>query len=284
MVFLNGSLVPKQAAQVSAFDYGFLYGYGLFETVRAYSGKVFRLEQHLARLGRGAEVLGLAAKLAPLDLRRAVYDVLRANDLADARVRLTVSAGQGEPVADLDTCGPHTVFIAAQAVSPHLKQAYQTGYRVIVSQWNQPGRPSPGGVKSLNYLRNVLAKAEAKKAGSDEALLLNDRGLLAEGTACNVFLLRAGRLATPSLDSGVLPGVTRDVVLELARGLGLPVEEREVSQAELLAADEAFLTSAVIEVMPLTAVDGKAIGRGRPGAATSRLMAAFRELVARETG
>ncbi|MDO8491940.1 MAG: aminotransferase class IV [Dehalococcoidia bacterium] len=284
IVFLNGALVPKQDARISAFDYGFLYGYGLFETVRAYSGRVFRLEQHLTRLARGAEVLGLSAKLTSFDLKKAIYDVLEANHLSEARVRLTVSAGAGEPIADLDTCPAPTVFIAAQQISPQLQRAYQNGYKAVVSRWRQPGQPSPAGVKSLNYLRNVLAKAEAKKAGADEALLLNDRGYLAEGTACNVFLVDSGKLATPSLESGVLPGVTRDAVLEMARRLQLRVEEREVSLPELLKAQEAFLTSAVIEVMPLTAVNGKAIGSGRPGARSKELSDAFRELVTRETG
>lgn len=283
IVYLNGSLAPREKARISPFDYGFLYGYGLFETVRAYSGRVLRLEQHMARLDRGAQILRLSQKLAAFDLKMAIYDVLKANGLSDARVRLTVSAGEGEPIGDLDTCEAPTVFIVAQPVSSHLQQASRTGYKAIISRWRQPSQPSPAGVKSLNYLRSVLARAEAKQAGADEALQLNDRGYLGEGTTSNVFLVKSGRLATPSLESGVLPGVTRDVVKELAGALHLDLEERELSLDDLLKADEAFLTSAVIEVMPLTLVDGAPIGAGKPGPLTGRLAAAFRELVVKET-
>ncbi len=283
IVYLNGSLTPRSEARISPFDYGFLYGYGLFETVRAYTGRVFRLEQHLERLDRGAQVLGLSTKLAAFDLKKAIYDVLKANRMAEARVRVTVSAGEGEPIGDLDTCRALTVFIVAQPVSPHIIEAAKTGYKVVFSRWWQPSKPSPSGVKSLNYLRSVLARAEAKKAGADEALQLNDLGQVGEGTTCNVFLMVGGKLVTPSLDSGVLPGVTRDAVLDLARGMGLAVEERSVSPEELFKAQEAFLTSAVIEVMPLTVLDGKPIGAGKPGPTTRKLMTAFRELIVRET-
>lgn len=283
MVYLNGSLVPRREARISAFDHGFLYGYGLFETVRAYSGRVFRLKQHLARLTQGAGLLGLTSRLAAFDLEKAIYDTLTANNLSDARVRLTVSAGEGEALPDPSTCLSPTVMVVAQTIPPHLARAYRVGYRATMSHYRRCSQTALSGVKSTSYLLNVLARAEAKAAGADEALLLNEKGFLTEGTTSNIFLVAGKSLIMPPAESGILPGITRETVLEIAPALGLEAVEKDVLLLELLQADEAFLTSSVIEVMPLVNVDGSPIGSGKPASITRKLRKAYQALVAGET-
>lgn len=283
-VYFNGRLVPASEAKVSAFDYGFLLGFGLFETMRSYDGHIFRLERHLARLMKSAEVLGMGQKLGKFDLGDACYQVLKANNLSDARIRLTVSAGVGEIVPDPATCREPTVFIVATRLVPLSDEVYQRGYRVVISSVRRNSGSPYSQHKSTSWLENVLARNEARAAGADEALLLNERGMVAECSASNIFLVRKGVLCTPPVESGVLPGVTREVVLELAQSVGISFKVMEVGLKELLRAEEAFLTSSIIEVMPLTQVEGKVIGDGKPGPVTRRLMRAYRELVTRESG
>lgn len=281
IVYLNGSLMPLTEARISPFDHGFLYGYGLFETMRAYGGRVFRLERHLARLMRSAEFLGLASKLATFDLEKAVMETIGANGLSDARIRLTVSAGEGEITPDPATLKEPTVLIMAQSYTPYLMERYEKGFKVVVSTIRLNSQSPLSRIKSANYLNNILARREAKEAGADEALILNERGFLAEGSTSNIFLVIRGLLITPSEESGILPGITREAILELAPSLGIKAREREVTQEHLIKADEAFLTNSLIEVMPITEVNGKPIGSGKPGELTKRLMAAYRELVER---
>jgi len=278
IVYLNGSLMPLSQARLSPLDYGFLYGYGLFETMRAYSGRIFHLEKHLARLSRSAKLLGIDLESIP-DLEKALYNTLQANNLSHARIRLTLSGGEGEPLPDLVIRVP-TVLIVARSYTPYPRQVYKQGFKAIVSRIRRNTQSPASAMKSLNYLDNLLARQEAKLAGADEAILLNEQGFLAEGSMSNIFLVSGNALLTPSEDSGILPGITRGVVLEeLAPSLGMKKIERKIALKELLQADEAFFTNSLIEIMPLTQVGGQNIGSGRAGAVTQRLIAAYKELV-----
>ncbi len=277
IVYLNGSLMPLSQARLSPLDYGFLYGYGLFETMRAYSGRIFRLERHLARLSRSAKLLGIDLESIP-DLEKALYNTLQANNLSHARIRLTLSGGEGEPLPDLVIRVP-TVLIVARSYTPYPRQVYKQGFKAIVSRIRRNTQSPASAMKSLNYLDNLLARQEAKLAGADEAILLNEQGFLAEGSMSNIFLVSDNALLTSSEDNGILPGITREVVLELAPSLGIKTRERKIALKELLQADEAFFTNSLIEIMPLTQVGGQNIGSGRAGAVTQRLIAAYKELV-----
>jgi len=281
LVHLNGSLVPLAQARVAAMDYGFLYGFGLFETMRAYAGRVFLLDRHLARLAGSADRLGIAVDTAGLEC--AVADVIRANRLTDARIRLTVSIGEGGPTPDPAGCAQPTVLVVAGQYRPPPEHVYDAGFRAVISSIRRNSRSPLSGMKTLNYLESMLARQEARAAGADEALFLNERGLLAEASMSNLFLVHGGAVKTPALGCGVLPGVAREAVLELAEGMGIAVVEGEIVPEELSGADEAFLTNSLIEVMPLTQVDGKPVGSGKPGPLTQRLRAGYGEVVRRET-
>ena len=278
VVFLNGALVPRQEARVSPFDRGLLYGYGLFETMRAYKGRVFRLDRHLARLRLSAERLAFASELEAYDLEQAVYRTLEANKLADARIRLTVSAGPGERSLAPPAGGPIMVLVVAEklALSP---RSYEQGIRVALVSSKRNSLSPLSRIKATNYLDNLVAYSEAVALGAEEAILLNERGFIAEGSMSNIFVVAKGMLLTPSEESGILPGITREAVLELARELGIEAAEGEIPLADLLRADEAFLTSSVREVLPITSIDNKPVAQGSPGPVTRRLLAAYRHLV-----
>lgn len=289
MVSLNGELIPASQARVSVFDHGFLYGYGLFETMRAYHGQIFLLERHLERLMNSAEVIGLGPGLAGIDLGQACRDTLRANDLGDARLRLTVSNGEADAFPWAGVGAKPTVVVTARGYTPFSAEKYSRGFRVGVSSLRRCQQSLVSRIKSTNCLVAVLARQAAAAHGLDEALLLNDDGFIAEGGGCNVFFVKPSRLVTPSLGSGILPGITREVVLELAAALGIGVSEGTVGMSTIRHCDEAFLTNSMLEIMPLVAVSDDAgqavtIGSGKPGEATRRLMAAYRERVERETG
>jgi branched-chain amino acid aminotransferase len=281
IVYLNGALVPRSQARISPFDLGFLYGYGLFETMRAYSGLIFRLGIHMERLRRSAALIGLP--LEALDLGKACYDTLKANNLADGRIRLTVSIGEGEATPNPPKHPRPTALVIAASYTPPSAKTYQKGYKAVVSLIHQNSQSPLSRLKTVNYLNQLLARREAKEKGADEAILLNESGLLCEGSTNNIFLVSKGNLTTPDEESGCLPGITRQVVIELAKELGLKVAEREVRLEELLNADEAFLTSSLIELMPLTEVNGKPIGESKRGKVTERLMSAYKEAVVKET-
>lgn len=286
IVYLNGTLLSRNQAKISPFDHGFLYGYGIFETMRAYSGCIFRLQKHLDRLTRSARLLGLP--LDAFDLEQACKDTLRANNLEDARIRLTVSMGEGEGTPDPPPHPKPTVLIVATSYTPLSYETCQNGFKAIVSSIRQNSQSPLSRMKSANYLNNLLARKEARGGGADEALMLNERGFLCEGSTSNIFLVSRGSLITPNEESGCLPGVTRQAVIELALELGVSVAQREIPLEELLQAEEAFLTSSLLELMPLIGVDGKPIGgegekERKRGKITERLMIAYSELVARET-
>ena len=277
IVYLNGSLMPRSQAFISAMDYGFLYGFGLFETMRAYRGQVFRLERHLSRLAHSALILGLP--VGALALKSAVADTIQANQLSEARIRITVSIGEGATSPDPDTCNKPTVLIVAENYKPYPEKVYQKGFRAVVASIHRNSQSPLARLKSANYLESILARQEARAAGVDEALCLNEKGLLAEASMSNIFLVTDGILRTPDEESGILPGITRETILELAPQLGINTLEQDIRLDELSRADEAFLTNSLIEVMPLTEIDGKPIGPGSPGPLSRRLMAAYKKLV-----
>jgi len=277
VVYLNGQLIPRSQATISVADYGFLYGYGLFETMRAYDGEVFQLESHLRRLSASAEILGLPIKT--LDLKDAVVRTIRANRLASARVRIAISSGEGEVNANPGTCKSPTVLILAQEYKPYSESVYDKGFRAVVSSIHRNSGSSLSRLKSASYLESIMARQEARRNGADEAICLNEKGFLAEGSMSNIFIVTGGLLRTPGRDSGILAGITRETVIEIASQLSLPTAEHDIRQDELFAAEEAFLTNSLIEVMPLTEIDNRQIGSGKPGAVTRALLKAYRELV-----
>ncbi len=285
IVFLNGNLVPRSTANISPFDHGFLYGYALFETMRAYSGRIFLMNRHLDRLIRSAESLSIP--LGNTDIEEACYNTLNSNNLEDARIRLTVSIGEGDGIPDLPSHPNPTIFIIATHYTPLPAEVYQNGFKAVTSSIQQNSRPPLSRMKTANYLNSLLARQEAKAAGVNEALLLNERGALCEGSTSNVFIVLNGSLITPNVDSGCLAGITREAVITLALTLGISLIEREIIPDELAQADEAFLTNSLLEIMPLVEVDSNPIGhenqQGKPGPMTRRIMEAYGELVVRET-
>ena len=284
IIYLNGQLVSHFEAKLSPFDHGFLYGYGLFETMRAYNGRIFRLDSHLTRLRCSAESIGLAHTILTTEegkqsLKAACLATLEANELKDARIRLTVSAGEGDMTPDISTCSSPTVLISARSLAPLPPEKYGTGFKAAISFLRRNSQSPLSRLKSTCYMENVLARMTARAAGYDEAILLNEQGYLAEGSTTNVFLVSHGELITPCFESGVLPGITRDAVLEIARTSNIKATERWVELNELIEAQEAFVTNSILELMPLVSVEGRLIGPGRPGKLTGDLLFAYRKLV-----
>ena len=277
IVYLNGSLLSLNEAGISPADYGFLYGFGVFETMRAYDGKVSFLDKHLNRLARSAETLGLPA--TTLDIGKAVTATLKANKLRDARIRVTVSAGEGGAVPDPRSCTSPTVLITARHYQPPAEEIYEKGFKAVISSIRRNSQSPLSRLKTTNYLESMLAKQEAKDKGADEAVLLSERDLVAEASMSNIFLVADGILKTPQLDNGILPGITREIVLDLAPKLGIETVAGDIWLDDLFEAEESFLTNSLIEIMPLVKVAGKRIGSGKPGPVTRKFRQAYRELV-----
>jgi branched-chain amino acid aminotransferase len=257
-VYLNGKIVPSKEALVSVFDHGFLYGDGIYETMRVYDRVIFMFDEHLQRLYRSASLIGLTIPLNADGLKIAVYETLIANSLRNAYVRLTISRGQGELGLDPDLCLQPTVAIIAQELREYPKAYYEKGISLIIpdTRRNLKEAVNPR-IKSLNFLNNILAKIEAKKQGAYEAVMLNARGKLTEGTICNLFFYRDGVVCTPSVACGILDGITRGIVIELAGREGLNVREGAFTRADLYSAEEVFVTNTTMEVMPVSKVDSQ---------------------------
>lgn len=280
---LNGKLVPEKTARISVLDRGFLLGEGIFETMRSYNSRVFGIDRHLRRLRKGAEALGLQLP-SVAQLRSATDELLAANKLEQARVRLTITSGPGGPGINTPKDIEPTVVILAHPLELPSERLYRQGMRAIVLPIRKFAAAPLVGIKSVSYGENLAGRRLAAEAGADEGVFLNHLGDLCEGTASNVFVYRYGELITPDLDSGCLPGITREIVLEIAPGLGLKVRETAVSPIDLTQAEEVFLTSSTRELMPLVEIDGLPIGRGMPGPVTERLHGTYREVVRAECG
>ncbi len=281
-VYINGKFYPKEEAKVSVFDHGYLYGDGIYETLRVYSGVVFKVEEHLKRLNLSAMAMSLALPLDDNGIYKAVHDAIRENELSDAYIRVSVSRGPGEIGLDPDLCPEPTLVIIAKPLVPYPPEHYERGVKVSVVQTrrNHPECLDPS-IKSTNFLNNIFAKMEAKRAGAYEGVMLNHAGFVAEGTVCNVFMVKDGRLITPPLIAGILEGVTRGLCMRLAESAGIKVYEELFTEGQLWVADEVFITNSMMEIMPVAKVDDHTIKDGRPGEVTGRLMRAYKEEVAR---
>ena len=283
LVHLNGRLVPERDAVVSVFDRGFLYGDGVFESMRAHSGRVFRLDRHLERLRRSADLVGFGRLPDDARLRAEIAEVLSANRLTEARLRLTVTRGPGIPGDYVESGGEPTRVLSAAPFTGLDPRRYEMGVEVEVAGRSAvPADCLDPAIKTTSRIASVLARRDAAARGAFEALLLDAEGRLTEGTVSNVFLAAGGRLLTPEAPSGALPGVTRAAVLEIARASGLPVAEMRVPRTLLASAEEVFLTNTTWEVLPVVKADGRPVGEGRPGAIARDLLARLRELVRRE--
>ena len=257
-VYVNGVLMPVDEARVSVFDRGFTRGDGLFETMRAYGGRAFMLDEHLARLDRGLETLRFPVRTADLDVEFAVKETLRAAGLKSARVRAQITRGVGTTEFTARADAPPTVVVSVQPITDQPLRPLN----VIIASIRRDELSPLAGIKTINYIPSILARMEAEEAGADDAILLNYAGFVAEGCASNVFVVRSGTILTPDLASGVLPGIVRKVVLEIASDLGIPASEQPIEPALLESADEIFLTSSTREIAPVAVLNGKQVGKG----------------------
>lgn len=285
IVYLDGKFVPLSQAKVSILDRGFSYGDALFETLRVYSGKIFRLGQHLDRLKRGADLIFMKLPETRERIEDILYETFNRNQGADAVIRMTVTRGQGLPgKLWQDDCSP-TLLVHVRPYQAPPEEWYQKGVPVSLIP---DSAARLGGVseqiKSANYLSQILARKQADDQQSVEAVMINERGEVCDGTISNIFLVENGQLSTPAVNGYVLAGVTRQVVLELAGETGVPTLERVVSPDEMVKADEVFLTNTGWEILPVTRIDGETVGSGRPGLLTQTLQQEFRKSVEAEIG
>ena len=284
-IYLNDAFVQRDKAVISVFDHGFLYGDGVYETLRAYNGRIFMLSQHLARLQRSGNLIGLDIPIPEKGWPALMNEAIRRNGLTDAYLRITVSRGEGAIGLDPSLCRRPTVVIMAMPFQPYPSDLFREGVKLTIAhvRRNLATALSPQ-IKSLNFLNNILAKQEASQAGAFDALMLNVEGHLTECTTSNLFFVRTGRLCTPSVACGILDGITREVVLLLAREQGIPAEEGVYEAEALRQAEECFLTNTSMEIMPACQINNLPVGAGRPGSLTTRLQDHFRSNLARFLG
>ncbi|HUO10343.1 MAG TPA: branched-chain-amino-acid transaminase [Phycisphaerae bacterium] len=280
LVWLNGKLVPKGEAKISVYDHGMLYGDGVFEGIRQYNGRVFEKQAHLKRLFESAQAIRLKIPFTMEQLSAALEETLAANKLRDCYIRLVVTRGIGYLGISPKNCETPSVFIIADSIQMYPAEMYQNGMSIITASTirNHPNSLSPK-IKSLNYLNNILAKWEAIDAGVPEAVMLNHLGYVCECTGDNIFIVKDGVLVTPSEESGVLMGITRQAVMGIARAAGISVVEKNLTRFDLYVADECFLTGTGAEVIAVTMIDNRKIGDGKVGAVTKQLMEGFHRKV-----
>ena len=288
IVYVNGSFVSEEEAKISVFDHGFLYGDGVFEGIKAYNGRIFALDEHVDRFYESAQSIQLELPLSRDEMKKAILETVRRNNLRDAYIRPVASRGKGALGLDPRSCPKATVVIIVDAEIRHPedkgeKSLSQKGIRVITTAFrrNDPDVLSPR-IKSTNYLNNILAKLQANAVGVQDAIFLNKQGFVCELTADNLFIIKCSRVITPSLWFGILDGVTRRVVLRIAREMGLETVEEPLTLYDLYTSDECFCTATRIEVVPIVWVDGRQIGSGTPGPVTTSITKRFLELVNRE--
>ncbi len=279
-IYIDGKFYDRDDAKISVFDHGVLYGDGIFEGIRAYNGRIFRLDDHLKRLDESANAILLKLPLPIKDIEQAILETVRLNKLKDAYIRLVVTRGVGDLGLDMRKCKDGaTLFIIADRIELYPEEFYEKGLTVITSTIRQKGldQVTPG-VKSLNYLANILARAEATAAGAQEAILLNATGHVSECSGDNIFFIKDGKIFTPPTSAGILVGVTRNVVMELCeKKLGVKVIERNFPRYDLYSADEVFLTGTGAEVISAVRIDGRVIGKGSAGPITKTLIKHFRD-------
>ena len=282
LVYVNGRFLPEAEACISVFDRGFLYGDGVFETMRSYGGRIFRLARHMDRLRQSAEIIELRLPHEPERLAEICNQLLERNGLADAILRLSVTRGRSAGGIGTAQAGEPGVVAFIRPPRPLPESAYAEGVSAkIVSVRRTPSSALDARMKSMNFLNNILATAEAERAGAYQAILLNHAGYIAEASTANVFFATDGELFTPGLDCDILPGITRAALLELASEMGIPCEERNIEPSEIRGFRECFLSSSGVELVPVTRIDDSPVGAGTPGPLYTRLHAAYRELVRR---
>jgi branched-chain amino acid aminotransferase len=284
-IWINGKLYDKELATVSVFDHGLLYGDGIFEGIRIYNERVFKLKEHITRLYASAKAIMLDIGMQKSDMIQAVEDTVKANEKIDGYIRLVVTRGVGDLGINPATGKKATIIIIVGDISVYPKEHYSKGIAIITSSVR---RISPHQfdtrIKSLNYLNNILAKMEANNAGCMEALMLNAEGYIAECTADNIFAVRKGQIASPHRSGSNLEGITRGTVIDAAKRLGIPTEETALTQYDMYTADECFMTGTGAEIMPVTKIDGRVIGNGTPGIITESLQKEFWKIVKEQCG
>ncbi len=283
-IYIDGKFYAEDDAKVSVFDHGLLYGDGIFEGIRFYNGRVFRLEEHLERLWDSARSICLQIPMSQRAMTEALLETIRQNDLREGYIRLLVTRGVGSLGLNPEQCKKPSVIIITAQLALYSEAVYRNGLTVVTcaTRRTNPSALNPA-VKSLNYLNNVMARIEANQANADEALMLNDEGNVAECTADNVFIVKRGHIFTPPITAGALRGITRSVVFEIAAETGIKVTEADITRHDVFIADECFLTGTAAEIIPVVKVDSRPIGTGKPGPITARMIARFREMT-RETG
>src|SRR6266516_779572 len=283
-IYVDGKFYSEANAKISVFDHGLLYGDGIFEGIRFYNGRVFRLEEHLERLWDSARSICLQVPISMREMAAAVLETIRQNDLRDGYIRLLVTRGIGNLGLNPMQCKHPSVIIIAATITLYRENFYRKGLTIVTcaTRRSNPAALNPA-VKSLNYLNNVMARIEANLAGADEALMLNDAGNVAECTADNVFIIKHDHIFTPPVTAGALRGITRSIVFEIAAELGIKITEADITRHDVFVADECFLTGTAAEIIPVVKADGRLIGNGKPGPITTRTIARFREMT-RETG
>ena len=283
-IYIDGQFYDRENAKVSVFDHGLLYGDGVFEGIRAYNSRIFKLREHVARLFKSAKAILLTIPMSVDELCEAVRATCEANEIEDGYVRLLVTRGEGSLGLDPESCARPSVIVIASGIQLYPEEYYERGLTIVTAPTmrNLQNAINPA-IKSLNYLNNILAKIEASNAGCEEAIMLNSEGFVAECTGDNLFILSEGILCTPPLAAGALYGITRNVVMDLARAQDLEVVEKNISRYDVFVAEECFLTGTGAEVVPVVKVDKRVIGDGVPGPVTRRLVAAYHDLT-RSTG
>lgn len=278
-IYLDGKLVDKDKAVISVFDHGLLYGDGVFEGIRTYDGLVFRLKEHIDRLYKSADAIELKIPLTKIEMIEAVIETLKANSLKDSYIRLVVTRGVGDLGLDPRKCAKATIFIITDKIKLYPEKFYFEGLAIVTAtiRRNLPQALDPR-IKSLNYLNNILAKIDAIKSGTEEAIMLTHDGYVAECTGDNIFIVKNGELLTPPVEVGALEGITRDAVISLAKKMDIPVFERMMKMEDVYAADEVFLTGTAAELIPVVSIDERKIDGGKPGAMTQRIREEFKKL------
>lgn len=280
-IYIDGQLLEEAEAKISVFDHGLLYGDGVFEGIRFYNGRVFRLEQHIQRLFDSARAIHLTIPLTFEEIVEATLDTIRANHLADGYIRMVVTRGMGNLGLNPYQCPKASVIIIAASITLYPEECYTRGLKLVTCATRRlPPAAFPPQVKSLNYLNNIMAKIEAVQAGAQEGLMLNEQGYVAECTGDNLFVVKHGEVLTPPVTAGALDGITRRVIFEIGTALGIAVREVMLTRYEVYTADECFLTGSAAEVVPVVELDKRSIAGGRPGPVTQRIIARFKELVA----
>jgi branched-chain amino acid aminotransferase len=278
-IYIDGAFYPEADAKVSVFDHGLLYGDGIFEGIRFYNGRVFEFDEHLDRLWDSARAIMLTIPMTKQELEEATLETIRKNGFRDGYIRLLVTRGKGNLGLSPDRCPKASVIIIAATIQLYPPEVYARGMTVVTCGTRRASSAalSPA-VKSLNYLNNIMAKVEATIAGADEGLMLNEQGYVAECTGDNVFVVKRGEIFTPPVYAGALPGITWNVVREIAAELGLKVNVQEMTRYDIYTSDEFFLTGTAAEVIAAVKLDNRAIGDGKPGPITNRIITRFREL------